>query len=212
MESAFQAAAETGIPIINCGPGGTSGDEESLQATIDSLGRLADRAEAYGVTLCVKAHVGASIYDTPTTLRAMEALSSPAFGIDMDPSHIHRANENPVEAIKAVLPRRPPCSHPRLQGSPGRSRRAGRPGQWPGRYRSGGIHPRLARRRLRRSRQSRSHRSEGVLAGAVLRHRRGDAGAYAGVFAGLRGAVGRLTEVGRGSDSGPSVAVMVRPG
>ncbi len=105
MESAFEAASEIGIPIINCGPGGTSGDEESLQASIDSLGRLSDSAEKHGVILCVKAHVGASIDDTPTTLRAMDAISSPAFGIDMDPSHIHRAGENTVEAIKAVLSR-----------------------------------------------------------------------------------------------------------
>ena len=105
MEAAFQAATEIGIPIINCGPGGKSGDEESLQAAIDSLGRLADKAAGYGLILCVKAHVGACIHDTPTTLRAMAAISSPAFGIDMDPSHIHRAGENPVEAIAAVISR-----------------------------------------------------------------------------------------------------------
>src|SRR5512147_734851 len=40
MEQAFQAAVESGIPIINCGPGGKSGDELSLQQSIDSLGRL----------------------------------------------------------------------------------------------------------------------------------------------------------------------------
>ena len=86
MERAFQAAAEIGISIVNVGPGGKSDDEASLQQSIDSLGNLADMAEKYGVTLCVKAHVGASIYNTPTTLRAMEAITSPAFGIDMDPS------------------------------------------------------------------------------------------------------------------------------
>jgi sugar phosphate isomerase/epimerase len=45
---------------------------------------------------------GAAIYNTPTTLQLMEAISSPNFGIDRDPSHIHRANENPVEAVAAV--------------------------------------------------------------------------------------------------------------
>jgi sugar phosphate isomerase/epimerase len=35
----------------------------------------------------------------------MEAISSPNFGIDMDPSHIHRAGENPVDALKAVISR-----------------------------------------------------------------------------------------------------------
>ena len=105
MEEAYRAAVETGIPIVNCGPGGKTGDEESFQQSIESLGKLASMAEKYGVTLCVKAHVGACIHDTPTTLRAMKAIDSPAFGIDMDPSHIHRANENPVEAIAAVIAR-----------------------------------------------------------------------------------------------------------
>ena len=105
METAFQAAAEIGIPVINCGPGGKADDEESFQQTVDSLGELSLMAESYGVTLCVKAHVGAAIYNTPTTLRAMAAISSPAFGIDMDPSHIHRAGENPVQAIAAVVSR-----------------------------------------------------------------------------------------------------------
>ncbi len=105
MEQAFQAAVEIGIPIINCGPGGKTGDEASFQQSVDSLGRLARMAEKYGVTLCVKAHVGAAVYNTPTTLRLMEAITSPAFGIDMDPSHIYRAGENPVEAIAAVISR-----------------------------------------------------------------------------------------------------------
>jgi sugar phosphate isomerase/epimerase len=124
MEQAFQAAVETGIPIVNCGPGGKTDDEASLQETINSLGQLADRAAHYGVTLCVKAHVGASIYNTPTTLRAMEAISSPAFGIDMDPSHIHRAGENPVEAIAAVISR---VKHVHIRDCKGRQQGPGKP-------------------------------------------------------------------------------------
>ncbi|MCU0522419.1 MAG: sugar phosphate isomerase/epimerase, partial [Anaerolineae bacterium] len=103
MEVAFQAAVEIGIPIVNCGPGGKTGDESSFQQSVESLGSLSVMAEKYGVTLCVKAHVGAAIHNTPTTLRLMQAVSSPAFGIDMDPSHIYRAGENPVEAITAVV-------------------------------------------------------------------------------------------------------------
>lgn len=102
---AFEAAAAIGIPVINVGPGGKLGVEEDLAASIDKLSRLAERAASYGVTLCVKAHVGNAIYNTPTTLRAMEAIGSPAFGIDMDPSHIHRAGENAEEALPAVLSR-----------------------------------------------------------------------------------------------------------
>lgn len=102
---AFEAAAEIGIPIVNVGPGGKLGVEEDLQASIEMLARMAERAASFGITLCVKAHVGNAIHNTPTTLRAMEAIASPAFGIDMDPSHIHRAGENAEKALPAVLSR-----------------------------------------------------------------------------------------------------------
>jgi sugar phosphate isomerase/epimerase len=124
MELAFQAAVELGVPIINCGPGGKSGDEESLQQSIDSLGNLSRLAEKCGVVLCVKAHVGASIFNTPTTLRVMEAIDSPAFGIDMDPSHIYRSGEDPVEAIRAVIHR---VKHVHIRDCKGRQQGPGKP-------------------------------------------------------------------------------------
>jgi len=124
MEQAMQAAVEIGVPVINCGPGGKTDEEGSLQQSIDSLGNLAKMAEKYGVTLCVKAHVGAAIYNTPTTLKVMEAITSPAFGIDMDPSHIHRAGENPVEALKAVVSR---VKHTHIRDCKGRQQNPGKP-------------------------------------------------------------------------------------
>jgi len=124
MESAMQAAVETGIPVINCGPGGKMDDEASLRQSIDSLGKLADRAAHYGVTLCVKAHVGAAVYNTPTTLQVLAAITSPAFGLDMDPSHIHRAGENPVEALRQVVPR---VKHVHIRDCRGRQTGPGKP-------------------------------------------------------------------------------------
>jgi len=124
MEEAFRAAVEIGIPVVNCGPGGKSDDEASLRQTIDSLGKLADMAQRYGVTLCVKAHVGSAMYNTPTTLRVLEAIQSPAFGLDMDPSHIHRANEDPVEALGAVVKR---IKHVHIRDCKGRERGPGKP-------------------------------------------------------------------------------------
>jgi sugar phosphate isomerase/epimerase len=124
MEKAMQAAVESGIPIINCGPGGKSDDAASWQQTVDNLGALAILAEKYSVTLCVKAHVGQAIYNTPTTLKVMEAIDSPYFGIDMDPSHIYRANENPVEAIAAVISR---VKHVHIRDSLGRQQGPGTP-------------------------------------------------------------------------------------
>jgi len=105
MRAAFEAAAAAGIPIVNCGPGGKSGDEQSMLDLIASLKELSKMAADHGVMVCVKAHVGACMFNTPTTLRVLESVDSPAFGLDMDPSHIYRANENPVDALADVVSR-----------------------------------------------------------------------------------------------------------
>jgi sugar phosphate isomerase/epimerase len=121
---AFEAGAEIGIPVINVGPGGESGSPDSLKARIEVLSRLAEQAESFGVTLCVKAHVGQAIDDTPTTLEAMKAISSQAFGIDMDPSHIHRAGEDPDQALSKVLSR---VRHIHIRDCKGRQHGPGEP-------------------------------------------------------------------------------------
>jgi sugar phosphate isomerase/epimerase len=102
---AFAAGAEIGIPVINVGPGGRMDVEEDFQRQTDQIQRMSEQAAQHGVTLCCKAHVGGSIYNTPTTLRAMAKITSPGFGVDMDPSHIFRAGENPVEALRSVVGR-----------------------------------------------------------------------------------------------------------
>jgi len=103
LMKAFEAGAEIGIPIINIGPGGKSDDEDSLKESIEKISKMCEKASDFGVTLCVKAHVGASIYNTPTTLKAIDFIKSSSFGIDMDPSHIYRAGELPEEALPQVI-------------------------------------------------------------------------------------------------------------
>ena len=103
LHTAFEACAEIGIPIVNIGPGGQMNVEETWAPMMEEIEALAEDAEQFGITLCVKAHVGAAVYSTPTTLKMMEEIKSPAFGVDMDPSHIHRAGENPAVALPAVL-------------------------------------------------------------------------------------------------------------
>ncbi len=102
---AFAAGAEIGIPIVNIGPGGESGSRDDLERQTDLMAEMAAEAERFGVKLCVKAHVGACIDNTPTTLAAMLKVTSPAFGIDMDPSHIWRAGEDPAAALGQVISR-----------------------------------------------------------------------------------------------------------
>lgn len=105
LTKAFEAAAWLGIPVVNVGPSGKANVPEDLEACINTLRQRAELAGQHGVTLCVKAHVGASIYSTPTTKAAMEAIDLKSFAIDMDPSHIHRAGEKPEEALAAVVSR-----------------------------------------------------------------------------------------------------------
>ena len=106
LMKAFEAGAEIGIPVVNIGPGGSKDNyPDDLNACIDNMAKMAEKAEPFGVSLCVKAHVGASIWNTETTLKAMAEIDSPAFGIDMDPSHIHRAGEVPKEALSTVVSR-----------------------------------------------------------------------------------------------------------
>jgi sugar phosphate isomerase/epimerase len=121
---AFQACSEIGIPVVNIGPGGKADVPEDLPRQIDMIAQRAATAEKYGVTLCVKAHVGCSIYNTPTTLAAMKKITSPAFGIDMDPSHIWRAGENPVEALSAVISG---VKHIHIRDCKGRQQGPGKP-------------------------------------------------------------------------------------
>lgn len=124
LMQAFEAGAEIGIPIINVGPGGKSDVEEDFQRQTDAIARMAEKAGSFGVTLCCKAHVGGSIYNTPTTLRAMDKIQHPAFGVDMDPSHIYRANENPEEALASVISR---TKHIHIRDCKGRGPNPGTP-------------------------------------------------------------------------------------
>lgn len=103
LERLFEAGCELGIPVFNIGPCGASNVDADVQKNIDEISALAELAEKYGRTLCCKAHVGSAVYNTETTLRLIEGVKSPAFGVDMDPSHIYRAGENPVEAIGKVI-------------------------------------------------------------------------------------------------------------
>ena len=102
LTKAFAAAQYLSVPVVNVGPGGRSDNEDDLAASIATLNARAELAATYGVTLCCKAHVGSSIYSTPTTIEAAQKITSPAFGVDMDPSHIHRAGEKPEQALAQV--------------------------------------------------------------------------------------------------------------
>jgi sugar phosphate isomerase/epimerase len=90
-------AGELGVPIVNIGSGGKTGDEQSIVQAIEHIGALARLAGQHGLRLAVKPHVGQAIYNGATALRLMDEVREPALGLNFDPSHLYRADEQPQE-------------------------------------------------------------------------------------------------------------------
>jgi sugar phosphate isomerase/epimerase len=65
---------------------------------------LAQAAENAGVIVAVKSHVGAAVYSTATAKRAFQEVDSKAYGINWDPSHLYRNNEDVVESAGLLAP------------------------------------------------------------------------------------------------------------
>lgn len=112
---ALEAAAALGIPVVNVGPGGKADEAGAIEGAAERLAELARLAEPTGVQVCVKAHVGAAVHDTPTTQALLDAVASPALGVDVDPSHLFRAGESPSESFAAVASR---VSHVHVRDCP----------------------------------------------------------------------------------------------
>ena len=103
LKIACEGAAEIGIPILCIGPGGKMDDEDSMKQSFEDMIKLAEIAESYKIILVCKAHVGNAVYNTPTSLKMIDAIKNPYFGLDMDPSHVHRAGEIPKDALSSVI-------------------------------------------------------------------------------------------------------------
>lgn len=101
LEQIFRLANDLGIGIVNIGSGGVTDDEESTRQSIDHIGNLARLAGDYGVRLAVKPHVGQAIYNGATALRLTDEVREPALGLNFDPSHLFRADEEPPDVARA---------------------------------------------------------------------------------------------------------------
>lgn len=93
-------AARLRVPLVNIGSGGTSGDEESTRQSIAHIADLAKLAADHGVRLAVKPHVGQAIYNASTALRLISEVGSPSIGLNFDPSHLFRADEDPDQVAR----------------------------------------------------------------------------------------------------------------
>jgi len=99
MAKLFEVARGLAIPIVAIGSGGKSGDQKQTEQAFSHIRELAELAESWKVTLAVKPHVGAAVYNTETALRLLDAVDSPSIGINFDPSHLYRAGDDVVEAV-----------------------------------------------------------------------------------------------------------------
>lgn len=97
LEAVFGLAGDLGIAIVNIGSGGVSDDEESTVRAIAHIQDLAALAGRHGLRLAVKPHVGQAIYNAATALRLVDEVREPALGLNFDPSHLYRADEEPRE-------------------------------------------------------------------------------------------------------------------
>ena len=131
MVELFEVASKLGIPVVAIGSGGKSGDREVTNQTFKHIQRLGEQAESWDVTLAVKAHVGASVYNTETALQLLDKIDSPAVGINFDPSHLYRAGDDPQNAALKIGER---IVHCHIRDCPHRDQHPGLPEeQIPGR-------------------------------------------------------------------------------
>jgi sugar phosphate isomerase/epimerase len=93
-----------GAPAITTGTGGASNDEDSFEQVVQSFRELATVAADRGVVISVKPHVNQAVYNTPTARRFIDAVNSPAVGLNLDASHLIRAGEDPVQAFADLAP------------------------------------------------------------------------------------------------------------
>jgi len=122
----FEVANKLGIPVVAIGSGGKTGDKEATKQVFEYIRKLGEEAESWQVTLAVKPHVGASVYNAETMLQLLEAVDSPAVGVNFDPSHLYRAGENPWESALKFGYR---IVHSHFRDCPHRERHPGFPEQ-----------------------------------------------------------------------------------
>jgi len=102
MTKLFEVAKKLDIPIISISSGGRAGDKEVTEEVFKYLRKLGEEAESWEITLAVKPHVGASVYNTETVLHLLSKVDLKSIGINFDPSHLYRAHEDPVEAALKI--------------------------------------------------------------------------------------------------------------
>jgi sugar phosphate isomerase/epimerase len=102
MQILFDLAAKIGVPIVTMRAKGKSDDKAATKEEFKYLRRMGEEAASRGITLAIKPHVGASVYNTATMVQMMTELDIPGLGANLDTLHIFRAREDATDTIKKL--------------------------------------------------------------------------------------------------------------
>ena len=102
MNKLFEVAHKLNIPIVTTRCNGKSGDKEATEQEFKYIKKLSEAAENWGITLAIKPHVGASVYNTASMLQMLDEIDSPGLGVNLDTLHIYRAGEDASVTVKKL--------------------------------------------------------------------------------------------------------------
>ena len=95
----FEVAKNLSIPVVAIPAGGKTGDKELTKREFIYIGKLCEQAESRGITLAIKYHKGASIYNLAGLIQLFNEVKSPALGANFDPRETFKAGEDPSFVI-----------------------------------------------------------------------------------------------------------------
>ena len=95
----FDVALKLSIPVVAIRTYGKSGDKEATKQQFKYVRKLCEQAESRGITLAVKAHIYASVYNIATTMQMLDEINSPALGVSFDAFQFYKVGEDPAKAV-----------------------------------------------------------------------------------------------------------------
>ena len=102
MQTLFDLAAKIGVPIVTMRAKGKSDDKEATKEEFKYLRRMGEEAHSRGITLAIKPHVGASVYNTATLVQMVTEIDIPGLGANLDTLHIFRAREDAAVTVRKL--------------------------------------------------------------------------------------------------------------
>ena len=99
LTKVFDVAFKLNIPLVAIRTYGKSDDKESTKQQFEYIRKLCEQAESRGITLAVKAHIGASVYNIATTMQMLDEIDSPALGVNLAAFQLYKVGEDPAKAV-----------------------------------------------------------------------------------------------------------------